>query len=326
METVSGSNNWKLVIRREDDHIVIVRAATCDSRAALPDKLFDLPVTVLGDRALAPTARAEQGEEILVTCGAVSGNEVWDNRGLEELTLPRHLERIGDYALLNCTAIHTLRFYDGIRHWSGGALLNCRALEQLHVIRVDERHGESLAYIADELSRELKVTITETDGTTTKLIFPEYVEAYEENFPAHVFDYNIYGAGYPYHHCFHQKQLSFKQYDDLWNGFRATEHESDTAIRLAWFRLRYPTDLLDWARAQYWKHLQENQEETLRWLVAEKDAAGIRFLLCGVTPDRESLAAACQQAREQEAAEVLAILLETQHRLYPVGAEKNFDL
>ena len=40
MERVSGVNNWKLVIRREAAGVVILWAATCDGKAALPDELF----------------------------------------------------------------------------------------------------------------------------------------------------------------------------------------------------------------------------------------------------------------------------------------------
>ena len=52
METVSGVSNWKLTIRREENHIVLLRGTTCDRRAVLPDNLFGLPVTVLGRHAL----------------------------------------------------------------------------------------------------------------------------------------------------------------------------------------------------------------------------------------------------------------------------------
>ena len=48
METISGINNWKLVVRREAEGVTILRAVTCDAKAALPDTLFGLPVTVLG--------------------------------------------------------------------------------------------------------------------------------------------------------------------------------------------------------------------------------------------------------------------------------------
>jgi len=72
--------------------------------------------------------------------------------------------------------------------------------QKFHLTWVGEEQGESLAYFADELSRELDVTIVMPDGETARLIFPEYREIYEENCPAHHFDYNISGAGYPYHY------------------------------------------------------------------------------------------------------------------------------
>ncbi|MFR3921146.1 MAG: hypothetical protein ACLTYN_03395 [Dysosmobacter welbionis] len=37
VETIPGSGNWKLTIRREAAGITILRAATCDARAACGD-------------------------------------------------------------------------------------------------------------------------------------------------------------------------------------------------------------------------------------------------------------------------------------------------
>ena len=102
METVSGVNNWKLLLRRETAGITILRAVTCDERASLPEELFGLPVTVLGDHALAPNAPAVPGEAVQVTCGPLPDENGWDNRRLRGLTLPRHRRRVGDYALLHC--------------------------------------------------------------------------------------------------------------------------------------------------------------------------------------------------------------------------------
>ena len=192
METVSGLSNWKLVIRREPSGITILQAVTCDPRAVLPEELFGLPVTALGPHALSPNAAPVDGEEVLVTCGAPA-EEGWTNAGMQELTLPSALERVGDYALFNCAALKKLSLHDGVRFWGGGTLMNCRCLDTFHLTRVGEQ-GETLAYFADELSRELDVTIREADGGQVRLIFPEYVEVYEENCPAHHFDYNIYGA------------------------------------------------------------------------------------------------------------------------------------
>ena len=121
--------------------------------------LLGLPVTALGDHALAPGARPVEGEEVLMTCGPQDSGAEWDNHRLRELTFPAPLERVGDYALLNCDGLRTLHLHDGVRYWrSGGALMNCRLL------------GAGLTWIGrhrerrwpdrnDELSLELDVTI-----------------------------------------------------------------------------------------------------------------------------------------------------------------------
>ena len=326
MESVSGVNNWKLTVRREAAGVTVLRAVTCDGRAALPEELWGLPVIALGDHALAPNAPAVPGEEVQITCGPLPEEDGWDNHGLKELTLPRYLRRVGDYALLNCDGLERLRLWDDVRFWGGGALMNCRNLHAFHLTRTGEDQGESLAYFADELSRELEVTVVTAAGETARLLFPDFLEVYEENCPAHHFDYNIYGAGYPYHHCFRQKKLSLKDYDGLWRGYLAMEHEADAALRLAFWRVRYPVELSEPAEKAYLAHLRSQAAEAVAWLLAEKDMAGLSFFLKRTEPDRDTLAAACQQAREASAAEAVALLLEEQHRRFPAGMDKSFDL
>ena len=250
MEIIPGSGNWRLILRREAEGITVLRAATCDKRAVLPETLCGLPVTALGDHALSPTAAPAEGEELLVTCGGAGDPEIWTNRDLEDLTLPRSLRRMGDYALMNCGALRTLRLHDGIRIWGAAVLMNCRSLNTLHLTR-EEEQGDALAWFADELPWELDVTIRETDGSLFRLIFPEYREVYEENCPAHHFDYNISGAGYPYHHSFRRKKLDLRTYDELWPGFLGMEHDAGCAVRLAFWRLRYPMELSPRAAEQY---------------------------------------------------------------------------
>ena len=141
----------------------------------------------------------------------------------------------------------------------------------------------------------------ETDGTVFRLLFPEYREVYEENCPAHHFDYNIFGAGYPYHHSFRRKRLDLRTYDELWSGFLGMEHDEDCAVRLAFWRLRYPVELTPRAEGQYLSHLRAHAGEAAVWLVGERDMPGLAFLLRTAEPDREALSAACALARESGA-------------------------
>ena len=325
METVSGSGNWRLTLRREAAGITVLRASTCDRRAVLPEAVCGLPVTALGDHALSSAAPPAEGETVLVTCGGADDPAGWDNRTLEELTLPRTLTAVGDYALMNCAGLTALRLHDSVERWGAAVLMNCRSLNTLHLTRTGEQR-DALAWFADELPWELDVTVEEADGTRLRLIFPEYREVYEENCPAHHFDYNIYGAGYPYHHSFRNKRLDLRTYDELWRGFLGMEHEESCAVRLAFWRLRYPAELTDRARARYLAYLRDHAGEAAVWLAGERDVSHLAFLLREAPPEGEALSAACELARRSGNTAALALLLERQRDTAPRGLDKSFDL
>ena len=204
--------------------------------------------------------------------------------------------------------------------------MNCRALKNLHITRVGEKHGEALAYICEEIHDELDVTIYGTDGSVTRLVFPDFAESYEENFPNHHFDYHINGGGYPYHHTFPGKQLQLKTYDELWDKYLRERHEPETALKLAYYRLRYPVELADFAEEQYTEYLRKNAEDALLWQLSQRDAEGLSLLLSKLQPDEDTLHHACDQARREGNTEAVALLLEKQHKVSPKGLDKDFDL
>ena len=333
MEIISGLSNWKLTIKREQDHIEILRAVTCDTKAALPDELWGLPVTILGDHALAynaapgpkPTAPGVIPAicELQITCGPEGE---WDNRKLQDLTFPKHLTDVKDYAMYGCKELKTLRFHDQVDRWGGGCLMNCRSLDTFYITRVGEHQGEALAFLCDEIHKELFVTITETDGRVYQVIFPEYVEDFEENIAAHHFEYSIYGGGHPYHHIFKAKQLIFRDYDMIWEKYLKEDHDADGAMRLAWTRLRWPMDLSEKAELHYLQYLKEYKEKTMFYLLDQRDIQGLELYLEKVQPEEALIHMACDRAREQRYTEALAILLERQHKEEFTGFDKDFDL
>jgi len=324
LERISGANNWKLVIRREAEQVTILQAHTCDVRAALPEELFGLPVTVLGDHALTPNRPAPAGEAVLVTCG-VPPEDGWDNRALTELKLPDSLRRVDNYALFNCTNLKTLLLRDTTAHWGGGSLMNCRALDTFRITCTGQE-GALLAYLCDELIRELDVTLYRRDGAAVRLIFPSYTEEHEENIPHHQFDFRISGGGYAYHHCFYEKKFSLKDYDDLWKPFLGMGHDPDGALRLAWRRLCCPVELTREAEEQYLAYIRAHAETLAHRLLAEGDASGLRALLRKTEWDGAALSALSEAARRQGRTELMAILMEEQHGNVPVGRNKTFEL
>ena len=115
-------------------------------------------------------------------------------------------------------------------------------------------------------------------------------------------------------------------YDGLWQKYLGMEHDPFCALRIAWWRLRYPLALASGAKQGYLEYLQAHSADAIRWLLGEEDHSGLLFLLQMVRADKDTLVQACAIARERRDAEALAILLEEQHKHFPAGAEKSFEL
>ncbi len=324
MESISGLTNWRLNIRRDDDGITILRALTCDKKAILPDELFGLPVTALQDHALAAGAAPAEGEKLCVLGGAESGD--WDNRNITELTLPRFLRRIGDYAFMNLRSMQTLHFYDGLDSTGSGSFTNCCSFSRLELRRTGSYRCPALASIVRSLQQKMDVTVIDTDGSTLRLVFPEYFEDYTENRNAYTFQLRIVGGGYAYHAVFSDRDLSVSDYDALWPDYVAHEHDEDTALELAYRRICWPTRLSEQAGERYAEYLRANLFRAVSLALRERDMHGLRKLLNLDGIEKETLDAALDESRALQMTEATAFLLEKRHACRAAGRTRTFDL
>lgn len=309
---------------RSEGGVRILRAVTCDEKAVLPDELLGLPVISIGDRALAPGASPLSGEEVTVVCGRAEGD--FDNRNIRELTLPRELKSVGQYAFMNCREMHTLKLRDSITEFATSALMNCRSFSNLELTRVSEKQGGILATIVSWIPKELDVTVHEVDGSVMRLVFPEYTEVLVENEPTHFFNYIIESAGYPYHNVFRDKSFSVQDFDALWSKCLSMEHDEDASLRLAWWRLRYPAGLSEAARTAYIKYLTVHIREGMDFALTAKDIPGLEMLLSECVPASADIAFAQSRARELRFTEAVAVLLEKQHKSFERGRRRSFEL
>lgn len=324
MTTIPGLSNWKLVISRSETEVTILRAVTCDKNAVLPDELFGLPVTAIGDRALYHAAKPVSGEEVTIVCGMPEGE--WDNRGIKSLTLPRHLRRADNYAFMNCSSLEKVEIYDDLTELSFTSFMNCRVLGHFTLCRTGEVQGPVLSDIVSWYPRELEFTVYEINGDVLKLVFPEYFELYNEKGATLFFDYNIEGAGFAYHNMFKNRTFSVSDYDRLWKSYLTMDYEPASALHLAWGRLMFPVGLSDEARSDYEKYLFEHTKEAFDYALKTRDMAGLRMLLKNpglCSDDREY---ALNRARDLHMTEATAILLEQHHRSGGSGRRRSFEL
>ncbi len=310
-------------MRREADGVTVLRAVSCDRRAVLPEELFGLPVTALADRALACGAAPVDGEEVVILGGAES--EDWDNRNITELSLPRTLRQIGDYAFMNLRSMETLRFYDTLLTTGSASFMNCRSFSRLELTRLSPVQGPALASIVRSLPQELTVTIHE-GGAPLCLVFPAYFEDFTENKPAHYFQMHIRGGGYAYHQIFRDKALAVPDFDRLWQGYLAAEHDEESALRLAYLRLRYPAELSDRAREDYAAYLRKRLGAALSHALRQRDGEGLRLLLGLGEPNGAALDAALDESRSLRYTEATAMLLEKRRQSPASGRAKKFEL
>ena len=311
-------------MRIEDDGVTILRALTCDKKAVLPDELFGLPVTTLQDHALAAGAAPADGKEIRILGGAELGD--WDNRNITELTLPRFLRQIGDYAFMNLRSMENLRFFDDLCSTGSGSFMNCRSFSRLELRRTGPHQGPALASVVHSLQQKLDVTVIDTDGSILRLIFPEYYEDYTENRNAYTFQLKIVGGGYAYHGIFRDRALSVSDYDALWPAYIAQEHDEDTALNLAYRRFCCPTRLSDQAGERYAEYLRANLGRALSLALREQDMRGLRKLLDLDNIETETLDAALRESRTLQMTEATAILLEKRHARPAAGRARTFEL
>ena len=299
-------DNWILDIEEEDGGVVVQRAAARSAAAGLPDALLGRPVVALADHAF----KAEE------------------NKALQELQLPASLRVIGDYAFYGCSSLRTLRLYDNVSGFGGGVFTSCRELTRFVLTRTFERHGPALSAILSELSRELDITLEEVDGRVGRLIFPEYEEETTEISGGQMvfFAYSIEGAGYTYHHCLKDRVFSYRAYDDLWPDYMGRGYSAATAVKQACYRLAWPVELSAASEALYLRYLQKNGTAALEWLASVRDTDLPLKVIGRAGFSKEALAAGAAKARELHRSEVLALILEEQHRRFPPSRAKNYDL
>ena len=324
MEIIRGCGNWQMTVRRNENSITILRASTCDADAVLPDELFGLPVTEIKDRALAPGASPQKGEDIQIRCGRPNGE--FDNRRIRTLTLPRSLKAVGAYAFMNCRELHTLCLYDALEAIPSSAFMNCRSFSKILLTQEEDCSAAVLSSFIPWLAGEFDVTVSRPDGEILRLIFPEFYEDYVENGPTHFFNYWIEGAGYAYHNVFKDRALSVQAYDELWTGFFAAEHEYDSALRLAWYRLRYPCGLSPAAEAAYREYVCKSTLAVFDITLEENDIAGLNLLLSYDAFTADELSRAQDRARTLALTGATAVLLEAQHKKFSGARRRSFEL
>ena len=283
---------------------ILAPGAVC----VIPDILGGCEVTAVSDRLFART-------------------------GIEEVYLPRSLQRIGRYAFYNCEKLKCLHFYSFAVEIGGGLFNGCRNVREFHVhMDRDERSG--LRDFVTEISERLTVHCYLEDGAgeeteVSRLIFPIYYDEAVENTPARIISSSIHGSGQRYRYCFEDKKIRYDRYDRQF-FYEKNEEGLLPAAEIAVFRLMFPHGLREDAKKTYEEFLRTNLKEVLlgnidkdeifKWLVNHFEGEIHSEGSLGENAVKELTEAASGRKRT----ELSSLLMELQHRKFK-PARKSFD-
>ncbi len=295
----------------------LVRVESDSSVLRLPAQVEGRPILEIGPYCFSSTPPSPRGPVHTTRIGEdiplvpLAGNQV---RGLE---LPAQAVLLDNAAFYNCRKLEWLRVGPALVQTGSDLFSNCFTLSHLEL---DAGAGEStgLRKLLAALPGDLEVVFRDA-----RLFYPEYDEEIDETAPAHIFSRTISGEGYRYRQCFSGGQVSFGEYDAIFQREKAQENPV-SLCRLALGRLEYPYALSPAARQDYLDYLSGQDSTALTYLVKQEDIEGINFFLgLGITSPA-ALAAAQDLAVERELGEISALLLDWQHRLFPVK-KKTYD-
>ena len=244
-----------------------------------------------------------------------------EHRELEEVIIPEGVIEIGEHSFYNCRNLLKVKMSDSIRSFGDGAFKNC---EKLHTIEINNIHNQmfSLKGILAELNQEVIVTIHYEDGDAV-LVFPYYMHSFEENTPARIVTQVTVGSGVHYRECVYREDVLYNQYDKIFSAEKNID-VTESAYKIALFRLAYPYSLSEKMRQEYYEYIYENRMHIAENLLKKEYNDMLQKLLELDVLSRADMETIIEKARKYGALQGLCILLQYHNENYGIK-KKNFD-
>ena len=119
---------------------------------------------------------------------------------IEEVSLPDTVQSIGNCAFYNCKKLNRIRAGANLRDIGSDAFMNTLSFHRLTLsCRPEEASG--IKQILSHISWDIKVRFQVGDEVFAALLYPEYLETYDEIAPAHLFGRSITGEGFRARQC-----------------------------------------------------------------------------------------------------------------------------
>ena len=290
------------------------RCYTLDGAPVLPERMDGMPVTELDRYFFSQTVRGRE-----VPPEELNGEPELCGSGLDELTLPEYLRKIGPYAFYNCFHLKTLSFWSTVEDWGAGVFTGCTGIKHLK-IRVVPGRKSCFKEVLSELRQELMADYLNPEGRLlARLVFPEFFEESVENTPARIIMREMHGCGHMYRYCFDGGDFRFDEYDRLFPHVKVQE-KPELAVRLALYRLYWPCGLRESAEDEYWDYVRTHAGEGAKGLIERGERDILGFMARSARLGEDEIKKMIEAAAGSGDAQSSALLLDVKHRrLSPAG-------
>lgn len=284
------------------------RCYTLDGAPVLPERMDGMPVTELDRYFFSQTVRGRE-----VPPEELNGEPELCGSGLDELTLPEYLRKIGPYAFYNCFHLKTLSFWSTVEDWGAGVFTGCTGIKHLK-IRVVPGRKSCFKEVLSELRQELMADYLDPEGRLlARLVFPEFFEESVENTPARIIMREMHGCGHMYRYCFDGGDFRFDEYDRLFPHVKVQE-KPELAVRLALYRLYWPCGLRESAEDEYWDYVRTHAGEGAKGLIERGERDILGFMARSARLGEDEIKKMIEAAAGSGDAQSSALLLDVKHR------------
>lgn len=226
---------------------------------------------------------------------------------IEDFEIGDEITEIGAYAFYNCREMKQISMGPNLQAVGSDAFMNCSKLHTL-IFRGSPAQPGALQKVLAQLTGEVEVIFGNPDFPDCRILFPEYVESYDEIGPAHIFGRHIEGEGFRARQCFLESGFDFRAYDGIW-AKAAVEEQEWTLCKMAANRLSYPNGLTEEAKLNYYTYVKAHDICFAEDAIRQRDTLRLEQLLEAVSFESDFFERAAELASEAGWAEGVAEFL-----------------
>lgn len=309
--------------RIEKDGLIVIGLDEKLTKVTIPQRLEKNCILHIGQSAF---ARQEQLSKIIISEGirTIGKYAFHECKGLKQITLPSSVREIASHAFYNCRNLVQISMSAEVEEIGDGAFKNCTGLEEI-VLVVSERNI-ALSKMLPDIIKSITVVLLDAKAKLrkTKLVFPKD-NMVVSDFSTRLYMDVQYGVGYHYRQVVSGSAIDYGRYDRLFSRAK-NELEQRELIKIVLYRLCYPTELDEEAKAQYEEYVQEHTIAIWAELIEQQELELVECLLEHHHLKVDQIEEVLQIAYKTENVEIVGQLLNYKKRETTDRRSMTFDL